>query len=169
MLEQPAGSNPAPHDLKSQRRRPKTFHACPSDVPGDATAGGASPCSPLGFRKKARSRREGRQHDRAMHGAGSRGYLPLWCRSLRPQPKATAQHIAWELGKSSELQTHSVGSKSQMIGAKEQGPKRACGYAPAYMMLARAFSPIGRALQVMSEGSVRRYVPEIASASAKHT
>ena len=31
------------------------------------------------------------------------------------------------------LQTLSFGSKSQMIGAKEQGPKRACGCVQAYM------------------------------------
>jgi hypothetical protein len=37
--------------------------------------------------------------------------------------------------KSSDLQTLSVGSKSQMIGAKEQRPKRACSCALAYMML----------------------------------
>ena len=48
-------------------------------------------------------------------------------RSLRAQPKATPQRIVWvQACKSSRLQTLSVGSKSQVIGAKEQGPKRAC-------------------------------------------
>src|SRR6478735_6056426 len=94
-------------------------------------------------------------------------HSPLWCRSLRPQPKATPQQIDWVRAcKSSGLQTSrlaanhdllraaiglrhctlgeqylsgvgkfttvventvwlslSVGSKSQIIGAKEQGPK----------------------------------------------
>ena len=38
------------------------------------------------------------------------------------------------------LQTLSYGSKSQVIGAKEQGPKRACGCALAYIRsMARVF------------------------------
>ena len=78
---------------------------------------------------------------------GFHSHSPLWCRSLRPQPKVTPQHIVWELAcKSSGLQTLSVGSKSQTIGAKEQGPKRACGCAHAYMGLA-SFIPLAAQLQ----------------------
>ena len=67
-------------------------------------------------------------------------------KSARPQPQATPQHTVWELAcKSSGLQTLSIGCNSQIIGAKEQGPKRACGCALAYMMLANP-SPIAEQL-----------------------
>jgi hypothetical protein len=47
--------------------------------------------------------------------------------SLGAQSVGDPQHIVWEQAcKSSGLQTLSVGNKSQIIGAKEQGPKRAC-------------------------------------------
>ena len=56
-----------------------------------------------------------------------------------PSAKLTSQHIVWELAcKSSDLQTLSVGSKSQMIGVKEQG--RACGCSLAYM--GKSFIPL---------------------------
>ena len=42
--------------------------------------------------------------------------------------------------KSSGVQTLWVGGKSQIIGAKEQGPKRACGCALAYMYCTRIWS-----------------------------
>ena len=56
-----------------------------------------------------------------------------------PSAKLTSQHIVWELAcKSSGLQTLSVGSKSQIIGVKEQG--RACGCSLAYM--GKSFIPL---------------------------
>ena len=76
--------------------------------------------------------------------------LPLLCRSLRPQPKATPQRISWvQACKSLGLQTYSVGSHSQMIGAKEQGPKHACGCAPA---TDRRFDGVCANLRLQEEG-----------------
>jgi hypothetical protein len=89
---------------------------------------------------------------------GFRSHSPLWC---------GPQHIVWELaGKSSGLQTLSVGSKLQMIGAKEQGPKRACGCPPAYIRFASPSIPLAEQLQDRCrENSVRQYVPETAKRS----
>ena len=80
--------------------------------------------------------------------------LPLWCRSLRPQPKATPQRISWvQACKSLGLQTYSVGSHSQMIGAKEQGPKHACGCAPA---TDRRFDGVCANLRLQEEGMTKQ-------------
>ena len=48
------------------------------------------------------------------------------------------------------LQTLPFGSKSQVIGAKEQGPKRACGCPLVYMRLVSPF-PLQSSCKAMSQ------------------
>ena len=51
------------------------------------------------------------------------------------------------------LQTLPFGSKSQVIGAKEQGPKRECGCPHAYMRVASPAAMGGYVCQSMIDSS----------------
>jgi hypothetical protein len=69
--------------------------------------------------------------------------------------------------KSPGLQTLSFGHKSQIIGAKEQGQKRACDCARAYMMLASPSSHSQNNCKTMSEKFGARYALETAKHRAR--
>ena len=95
---------------------------------------------------------------------GGSGFRDSRLRRLHPQPKATRNMGLQVFGPA----TLSVGSKSQLIGAKEQGPKRAWGRPLAYMKFASPSSHWQSSCTTMSrefsapicagDGEAQRYV-----------
>jgi hypothetical protein len=79
---------------------------------------------------------------------------PLRCRSLRPQPRATRSiWISCRSANPQGLQSLSVGSKSQVIGANEQVPKPVRSRPDPYMRFARSAALIPLAAQFADHGT----------------